>query len=46
MKEIINISGVPTTRLTSNMCFADVTGEAAKFSYESYMKIAYLRVWP
>lgn len=42
MKESVNSSGVPTTQLASSMWFADVTGKAAQFAYENYMKIAYL----
>ena len=40
MKESTNSSGVPTTRLASNMCLADVSVEAAQFANENDMKIA------
>jgi hypothetical protein len=42
MKESINSSGVPTTRLARNTWFADLTVEAVQFAYKNYMKIAYL----
>jgi hypothetical protein len=40
MKESINSSGVPTTRLARNTWFANVTGEAVQFGYKNYMKMA------